>query len=83
MENAFKYGSSSSRDCTISIKASEHEGRLLFETENRIMKRPLESQRGIGLENCRNRLELLYPERYELSISENEDVYKVRLLIEL
>jgi len=83
VENAFKYGSSSSRDCTISIKASEHEGRLLFETQNRIMKQPLESQKGIGLENCRNRLELLYPERYELSISENEDIYKVRLLIEL
>ena len=83
VENAFKYGSSSSRDCTISIKASEHDGRLVFETENRIMKRPLESQRGIGLENCRNRLELLYPERYELSISENGDIYKVRLVIEL
>ena len=83
VENAFKYGSSSSRDCTISIKASEHEGRLIFETENRIMKRPLESKRGIGLENCRNRLELLYPERYELSISENGDIYKVRLVIEL
>ena len=62
---------------------SEHDGRLVFETENRIMKRPLESQRGIGLENCRNRLELLYPGRYELSISENEDIYKVRLMIEL
>ena len=83
VENAFKYGSSSSRDCTISIRASEHDGRLLFETENRIMKRPSESQKGIGLENCRNRLELLYPGRYELSISENEDIYKVRLMIEL
>ena len=47
------------------------------------MKQPLESQKGIGLENCRSRLELLYPERYELSISEDEDIYKVRLLIEL
>ena len=62
---------------------SEHDGRLVFETENRIMKRPLESQREIGLENCRNRLELLYPERYELSISEDGDIYKVRLVIEL
>ncbi len=83
VENAFKYGSSSSRDCTVRINAVVEDGRLVFETENQIMKRPPAGQNGIGIENCRNRLELLYPERYALDINDDGDMFKVRLTIEL
>ena len=83
VENAFKYGSSSSRDCTIEINAEMRQGRFLFETRNRIMHSPKDGRHGIGIENCRSRLDLLYPERYELEVSRTDDVFNVRLMIDL
>jgi hypothetical protein len=38
---------------------------------------------GIGIANARKRLELLYPGKHELVITEDEDVYIVNLRIEL
>ena len=37
----------------------------------------------MGIENCRKRLELLYPGLYELSIINDNDIYKVSLQIKL
>ena len=83
VENAFKYGSSSSRDCRIRIAAQLKDRRLVFETENVVMNRPPDGQGGIGMENCRNRLELLYPDGYTLDVYEKNDVFNVRLTVEL
>jgi LytS/YehU family sensor histidine kinase len=38
---------------------------------------------GIGLENVRRQLELLYPERHELSIRGEEDAFTVNLKIQV
>ena len=38
---------------------------------------------GIGISNVRKRLELLYPGRHELIITEEEDVFIVKLRVEL
>lgn len=84
VENAFKYGSSSSRDCHIKVKAELKERVLSFETENRIMRKADDGRKGIGLDNCRNRLELLFSGRYCLDIMENEnDMFRLKLTIEL
>ena len=83
VENAFKYGSSSSRDCTIGINAEMQQGRFLFETRNRIMHSPKDGRHGIGIENCRSRLDLLYPGKYELEVSQPDDMFNVRLMIDL
>lgn len=37
----------------------------------------------MGIENCRKRLELLYPGKYELSINSDNDIYNVSLQISL
>jgi LytS/YehU family sensor histidine kinase len=34
---------------------------------------------GLGLENVKRRLELLYPDKYELSLEEKSNTYKVLL----
>ena len=83
VENAFKYGSSSSKNCRICITAQVRDGRLTFETLNQIMKKPSGPNEGIGIKNCRNRLELLYPGRYSLDINEDNNCYRVKLIVEL
>jgi LytS/YehU family sensor histidine kinase len=42
-----------------------------------------ELAKGIGLENVRSRLDLLYPDAYQLDIATEQQVYKVNLVLEL
>jgi len=41
------------------------------------------NKEGIGLANVRKRLDLLYPSKHELKISDTGDVFEVRLTLEL
>ena len=45
------------------------------------MRRREDEQPGIGIVNCRKRLELLYPGRYDLQAGESDGVYRVHLEI--
>ena len=61
------------------------EGKLCFSIENSIPE-PLVHQKGkhgIGIENLRRRLELLYPERHTLDINRGDTLFRVKLVIEL
>lgn len=82
VENCFKHGVSPVQKSCILISLSENDGNLLFATSNRIfpVKRIGEH---MGIENCRKRLELLYPGKYELTINSNDDIYNVSLQIGL
>lgn len=83
VENAFKYGVSPDTDCTIFLRIVVKEGQLLFEAENRVMKENRDNPDAIGIKNCRKRLELLYPGRYELVTKEEDGLFTVRLTIQL
>ncbi len=83
VENVFKYGTSSDTDCTVYIHICVDEDRLLLETENAVMRRREDGNQGIGIVNCRKRLELLYPGRYELRVGESDNQYKTYLTIRL
>lgn len=83
VENAFKYGTSSDIDCTVYIKIAVKSGELVFETENSIMKEKKEPTPAIGIENCRKRLELLYPDRFTLVTAQEGNQFKTKLTIQL
>lgn len=84
IENAFKYGISIQHPCFVTIRFSVTNGILVFTTENRILPRHnLEKGTGLGLKNVRRRLELAYPDRHKLTITEPDGVYKVYLKIKL
>ena len=38
---------------------------------------------GIGIENCRKRLQMLFPGRFSLQTGEQDGIYRVRLTIHL
>jgi len=61
------------------------ENKLLFTIHNAIHQNSGESleSSGVGLENSRRRLNLLYKDHYKLVITETEESYQVLLEIEL
>lgn len=85
VENAFKYGVSTTRDCTIDIRLIISGGILTFRTCNAIMKHTDEFRTAVpvGLENCRARLGCLYPDRYTLTTDEHEGSFTLELKIQL
>jgi sensor histidine kinase YesM len=86
VENAFKHGVSCVDEAVISISMDIGKDHLHFNVENRIFKNAnadLPSEPGIGLKNVRRRLELLYPDKHVLSISEEGTSFRVDLTIRL
>ena len=84
IENAFKHRSRAKSDnpfihITFDL---EHEDRVGFTIENRLDPfREKSTGGGFGLPNVKKRLELLYPGRYELIITDSSSVYRVELII--
>lgn len=83
IENAFKYGTSSEEDSHIQIRLKVKNGLLEFATRNRIIRKDRTNAPAIGIANCRKRLELLYPQRFDLKTEEKEETYHVDLKIKL
>ena len=84
IENAFKHGISSNRPSTINIRLEELDDRLEFTCDNtNYPKNDTDrSGSGIGLENTRRRLELVYHGRYEWEQSITPDnIYHVRITL--
>ncbi len=82
VENAFKHGiEDSSGWITIDLKV---DGRTLYmKVENSYSQPPKPKKPGLGLVNARRRLELAYPGRHTLHISQNDDIYSVALTLQL
>lgn len=83
VENAFKYGTSADTDCNIQINICLKNSLLSFDTVNTIIRHVDSEHEGIGIANCRKRLELLYPGRYELENGPIGNVYITKLKIQL
>ncbi|MGA0560722.1 sensor histidine kinase [Larkinella sp. VNQ87] len=74
VENAFKHGVSAMMPSRIVISIHQDGTNLEMNVRNTIFpekNQSLEVGSGIGLTNTRRRLDLLYPERYELSVMED------------
>ncbi|WP_075343164.1 sensor histidine kinase [Tenacibaculum agarivorans] len=85
VENAIKHGAQATNESsTIDIGATVKDNKLYFNIVNSKPSVVFESKRkGIGLENVKRRLQLLYPGMYVLEIKDKEKVYSVNLTIDL
>ena len=81
VENSFKHGVSYSADSFIRIKVEMQEGKVVFRCSNSTHKSDSSSGQGIGLDNIRKRLELLYGQSYTLSIDGTSGRFDVLLVI--
>jgi hypothetical protein len=84
IENAFKHGISYKDDSFICIDLITGEERLLLIVKNsKNDNKQIEEFSGIGIENTRKRLELLYGTNYHLDIINNDSLFTVTLSIPL
>ncbi len=87
VENAFKHGISLQEKSWVKLSLKEQDGVLFFDIHNSIHRKntldPESRRSGIGLENVRQRLELLYPDRHEWSVREAAQDFYVHLTIHL
>lgn len=86
IENAFKHGMNSNAPATIDISLTQEGDHLVFNCDNTNNPKPTKdrSGSGIGLDNTRRRLDLLYPGCYtwEQAITP-ENIYHVKITIRL
>jgi LytS/YehU family sensor histidine kinase len=84
VENAFKHGSKTGPLPGIRIRLVATPNQLLFVVSNHLKKNflgPKDSIGGIGLQNIKRRLEILYPGKYTLETTQDNDIYSIKLLI--
>ncbi len=82
VENAFKHGVNPDKNSKIEVLIAIIENNLRLYVFNRKTSAGKLGQ-GIGLENSKKRLEMVYPAKHELVIHDTEDSYTVHLLINL
>ncbi len=83
IENAFKYGIDYRRHSFVDIKFEAADNILKFNIKNSVHNKDQMSSRGIGLKNIRERLNLIYPGRYNLEIVSGSDTFNLGLTISL
>lgn len=87
IENAFKHSTASQSDkilIEVNIELKEN-GILNFLCRNSYTKQSNTDSlsQGIGLENVKKRLRLLYPDAHQLNINQEEEIYEVHLTLKL
>jgi two-component system LytT family sensor kinase len=82
IENAFKHGIEDSPGwITINLKVTGN--RLFLKVENSYLPGSRVKEGGIGLENVKKRLGLIYPGNFELNISESNEIFEIDLKLNL
>lgn len=79
IENAFKHGVSAAYKAWIELSVKAESDIIEIVIKNSISK--ADAGKGIGLENLRSQLALLYPERHEIRLSKNDQEFSVQLIL--
>jgi sensor histidine kinase YesM len=82
IENMFKHGVLNNPEKPLQIKITLHNDSLNLTTSNHINKNNKDSASGIGLNNVKKRLSLLYP-HHILNVLHDENIYQCNLQLNL
>jgi two-component system LytT family sensor kinase len=81
VENAFKHGDLSVSSKGISINILVNREKIFFHCLNKIGNQQKDEQGGVGLQNVRRRLDLLYGGKYDLQVYEENDYFLTNLVL--
>ncbi len=86
IENSFKHGVCHRETSVIKLRMEIDSQQIRFTSENSIGKgaqsEDMKQHSGIGLENVKKRLGLLFPGKHELKIEKDDTAFKVELIIQ-
>jgi LytS/YehU family sensor histidine kinase len=83
IENAFKYGVNPDKVSVITIQLQLKKNIFSLYVANKKVTKTSVDGDGIGIENTKKRLQLLYPSRHELQIVDNDIDFSVNLIMHL
>ncbi len=88
IENAFKHGLEKRfNDGFVRVKFDINDDSIIFNSTNskgqEVASDVLRESQGIGLNNVKRRLDLIYPGKFELDFKEIADVYEINLKLQL
>lgn len=83
LENAFKHGVEKLRnDAFVHINIKAYAEAVTFEIENNFETSEFSEKPGIGLKNLKRRLELAYPKKYKLVLTNDNSVFRAHLQLQ-
>jgi len=83
VENAFKHGTHSTASCFVTIRIQRELNAIRTTIENSIVANKRTVKTHVGMENVRRRLEILYPQRDTLQVTERSGIFRVQLHLPL
>jgi two-component system, LytTR family, sensor kinase len=83
IENIFKHGITNKMETPVTITIYIHSNEIELNCTNHININKKDEASGVGLTNVKKRLQLIYPNKHTLSITENENLYQTILTINL
>lgn len=84
LENALKHGvERMTKQAYIYLSLTANAQQVSFQIENNFDESPVQTRKGIGLENLKKRLKQMYPHRHELYLEKQDSVYKAQLNINI
>ncbi len=83
VENAFKHGLATDKENPITIVLNVTSDKLFFQVINKKNNQNKDETGGIGLQNVKRRLDLLYKGAYRLHIEDTEAIYNCELYLNL
>lgn len=83
VENAFKHGDMQDTENPLTIELFCNSREIIFTVKNKIGSQQKDKDGGIGLENVRKRLFLLYGANQQLLINKKNDIFETHLKINL
>jgi LytS/YehU family sensor histidine kinase len=83
IENAFKHAENKKIENAINIQIDIENGEIRFKCENSYnpQKEKIQDGSGLGMELIQKRLNLMYPDKHTLEISNKNELYRVELTL--
>jgi LytS/YehU family sensor histidine kinase len=82
VENTFKHGISNHEENSVAFKIVIQDKHLHFFAQNKLFAVPRNTERtGIGIDNTKKRLQVLYPDKHLLNIEQEKGFYTVNLIL--